>query len=55
MPEVLNWPDNLYLFGAWEDERYFADIADIIRKEFTLKNSLGTMAQRWKEKILAAE
>ena len=23
MPEVLNWPDNLYLFGAWENERYW--------------------------------
>lgn len=55
MPEVLNWPDNLYLFGAWEDERYFADISDIIRKEFTLKNPLGAAAQRWKEKILAVD
>lgn len=55
MPEVLNWPDNLYLFGAWEDERYFADIADIIRQEFTLKNPLGAVSQFWREKILATD
>lgn len=55
MPEVLYWSDNLYLSGAWEDERYFADISDIIRQEFTLKNPLSASAQLWKEKILAAE
>ena len=55
MPEALAWPDDLYLFGAWEDERYFVDIADIIRKEFTFKQALGTAAQSWKEKILTAE
>lgn len=55
MPEVLDYPDNVYLDGAWENERYFADIADIIRREFTLKVPLGATAQHWKEKILAAE
>ena len=54
-PEVLDWPDNLYVSGTWEDERYFADISDILRKEFTLKNPLSKAAQRWKEKIIATE
>ena len=54
-PEVLDLPDDLYVSGAWEDERYFADISDILHREFTLKNSLGAAAQRLKEKILAAE
>ena len=54
IPEALDWPDNLYLAGAWEDEKYFADIADIIRQEFTLKNPLGEAAKHWQEKILAA-
>ena len=54
-PEVLDWPDNLYVSGTWEDERYFADISDILRKEFTLKNSLSKAAQHWKEKIFATE
>ena len=55
MPEVLDWQDDLYLVGAWEDERYFADIADIIRREFTFKNQLGATARLWHEKISAAQ
>ena len=55
MPEVLDWPDNIYLHGCWENERYFADIADIIRQEFTLKQPLGAAAQYWQKKILAAQ
>ena len=54
-PEILNCPDNVYLDGYWQDERYFADIADIIRREFTLKNPLGDTARYWREKISAAE
>ena len=55
MPEVLDYPDNVWLYGYWQNEKYFADIADILRGEFTLKNSLGATAQRWKEKILSAQ
>ncbi|MBR4151824.1 MAG: alpha-1,2-fucosyltransferase [Selenomonadaceae bacterium] len=55
MPEVLDYPDNIYVSGYWENERYFADIADILRQEFTLKQPLGSIAQNWKEKILAAD
>ncbi|MBR4904018.1 MAG: hypothetical protein IKZ53_05055 [Selenomonadaceae bacterium] len=28
-PEVLEYPDEIYISGAWEDERYFSDIADV--------------------------
>ena len=55
MPEVLDYPDNVYLQGCWENEKYFADVADILRREFTLKNPLSAAAQRWKEKILSCE
>lgn len=54
-PEVLNCPDNIYLKGYWQHEEYFADIADILHGELTLKNPLGSAAKHWKEKILAAE
>lgn len=54
-PEALNYPDNSWLRGFWQNEKYFADIADIIREELTLKKPLSAAAQRWKEKILAAE
>ena len=53
--EALNYPDDVYLHGYWENEKYFADIADILRHEFTLKNPLSEAARRWKEKILSAE
>ena len=55
IPQVLELPDNTQLQGCLENERYFADIADIIRKEFTLKNPLSPVAETWKDKILSAE
>ena len=55
IPQVLELPDNIQLQGWFEDERYFADIADIIRKDFTLKNPLSPVAEAWKNKILSAE
>ena len=55
IPQVLELPDNTQLQGWFENERYFADIADIIRKEFTLKNPLSPAAELWPQKLLAAE
>lgn len=37
-PEVLKAPDNTYLDGYWQSEKYFTDIADILRKEFVIKS-----------------
>ena len=36
-PQALNFGNNVYLEGYWQCERYFKDIEDIIRKDFTLK------------------
>lgn len=36
-PEILTTPDSIYLDGYWQSEKYFSDIADIIRNEFALK------------------
>ena len=55
MSKILHCPDNVYLDGFWQDERYFADIADIIRQEFTFKRTLGDTARHWQEKISAAQ
>ena len=54
LQEVLNYPDNVHLRGYW-GESYFADIADIIREDLTLKNPLSPTAKRWRQKILSAE
>jgi hypothetical protein len=33
--EKLTLPDNVYLDGYWQSEKYFTEIADILRKEFS--------------------
>jgi Glycosyl transferase family 11 len=35
-PDVLQAPDNSYLIGYWQTERYFSDIEDEIRSAFSL-------------------
>lgn len=35
--DILNLPDGIYLEGSWQSEKYFTDIAGIIRQEFTVK------------------
>jgi len=35
----------IYLDGFWQSEKYFADFADDIRREFTLKKPLGVAAR----------
>ena len=37
--EVLNLPDETYLNGYWQCEKYFKNIEKALRKEFTLKFS----------------
>jgi hypothetical protein len=32
-PAVLAASANVYLAGYWQTERYFADVADVIRRE----------------------
>jgi hypothetical protein len=40
-PAVLDLPDGVCLAGYWQSERYFADVADLVRKEFTPKAPLA--------------
>ncbi len=37
-PAILSLGDNTYLDGYWQSEKYFSDIEDVIRKEFTVKS-----------------
>jgi len=39
-PDILNIKDNVYLDGFWQSEKYFIDIEQIIRNEFTYKSDL---------------
>ena len=43
------------LHGYYQDEKYFSEIADTLREEFTLKKPLGKNSSAWREKILAAK
>lgn len=36
-PQVLEARENVYLDGYWQSEKYFKEIGDVIRREFTVK------------------
>ncbi|MDE8349236.1 MAG: alpha-1,2-fucosyltransferase [Acidocella sp.] len=54
-PEVLSWRRSLTLLGLWQDERYFSDIPDCIRHEFTLKAPPGARNAELMGRIAAAK
>lgn len=39
--KILELPDKIYMDGYWQSEKYFKDIKDIIRNEFTVKYELN--------------
>lgn len=43
-PAVLSLPDDSCLRGYWQSERYFADVADSVRRDFTLGPPAGRNA-----------
>jgi hypothetical protein len=49
-PEILTMPDSIYLDGYWQSEKYFSNIANIIRTEFTV-----TLPQADKNRQLAQQ
>lgn len=54
-PAVLDLPDNLYLEGYWQSERYFKDIEEIIRSEFSLSAPLTGGSQKIAQEIQSAD
>lgn len=40
-PKVLNAPENAYIHGYWQSEKYFKDAETALRRDFTFKNSEG--------------
>lgn len=43
--------DNSYIQGYWGSEKYFADISEIIKREFTLKEKLSDNSLNWHKRI----
>ena len=53
-PDFLKLPDNVYLEGYWLSEKYFSDIKDIIRREFTFKHPPDETNRKLADHISAA-
>jgi len=54
-PEVMNLGDNIYLDGYWASWKYFADIADIIQLEFTVKTAAAGRDSQLAEQIALSQ
>lgn len=54
-PAVLSLPDNIYLDGSWQTEKYFVSIKNIIRREFTNKILLSEKTKNLAEEITKSE
>lgn len=52
-PTVLQVPDDVYLDGYWQTEKYFNDIEDIIRREITLREEPDPINQAMAGQIQA--
>jgi hypothetical protein len=50
-PYISKIKSSAYLDGYWQSEKYFSDVADIIRNEFTLKNRPNDENLKLLEKI----
>jgi hypothetical protein len=48
---VLSLPDNIYLDGYWQSEKYFFDISETIRKEFSFIHPPSQINQAIMKKI----
>lgn len=54
-PEILNLPDGVYLDGYWQSEKYFADIFEILQKEYTVKTLPAGKDKELAGRILSCE
>jgi hypothetical protein len=50
-PEILNLPNNILLDGYWQSEKYFADITDILQREFVVKYQQDNHSRQFAELI----
>jgi hypothetical protein len=50
-PDILALPDNVYLEGYWQSEKYFSAIEPIIRNEFQVRSTLSPDIQELSRRI----
>lgn len=53
--EILEAPDNVLLEGYWQSEKYFADIRDILRREFVVKYEQDAQSKSFADLIQRTE
>jgi hypothetical protein len=51
-PNILKTPKDVYLDGYWQSEKYFVDIQDIVRREFTIKYEQDRQSHEIAEEIV---
>lgn len=54
-PDTLCLSDDVYLEGYWQSEKNFANIAGIIRQEFTVKTPLSSKNEKLAEHMASCE
>jgi hypothetical protein len=54
-PNFLRTSAQVYLDGYWQTEKYFVDIADIVRREFTIKYAQDLQNRAVAEEIAATQ
>lgn len=52
--EFLTLPNDCYVAGYWQSERYFEDYKDLIRKQFQFKQPLSEKNQNIAERIITS-
>jgi hypothetical protein len=52
-PNLLKATGNVYLWGYWQSENYFADIQDLLRREFTMRHEPDEMNREMLRQIRA--
>lgn len=53
--KLLSAPNNIYLDGYWQSEKYFYDIKEILQTEFKIKYSQSVLSKEIAAKILNTE
>ena len=53
-PKILDLPDDVYLDGYWQNEKYFKDREILIREEYVLKEPLSGESNNLSERILSS-
>ena len=53
--QILQTPNNILLDGYWQTEKYFADIIDILRREFVVKYQQAPQSQNFANQIYSTE